>query len=131
MIGHKILKQGAHPESDSKGCRKNRVKVHRILLVLALVFLLTVAPLLWPVPSVMAARCTSAPSAGAQVAFWSRAYGGSGTDEARVIVSTSDGGYVVAGTTQSFGAGNRDVWVLMLDGSGNMQWQKTYGGGDE
>jgi hypothetical protein len=69
-----------------------------------------------------------AASAGAQVASWSRTYGGTSWDEALVIAPTSDGGYVVAGMTRSFGAGSYDVWVLKLDGSGNVQWQKTYGG---
>ncbi|WP_448605208.1 choice-of-anchor Q domain-containing protein [Thermoflexus hugenholtzii] len=58
MIWHKILKHDAHPESDTKGCRKNRVKVRRVLVVVVLACLLTVAPLPWLVPSVMAATFT-------------------------------------------------------------------------
>jgi len=59
---------------------------------------------------------------------WSRTYGGTRWDYARAIVPTFDGGYVVAGYTASFGAGADDAWVLKLDGSGNVVWQKTYGG---
>jgi hypothetical protein len=59
---------------------------------------------------------------------WQKTYGGPGEDEARAIVPTSDGGYVMAGRTGSFGAGADDVWVVKLDGRGNVQWQKTYGG---
>jgi hypothetical protein len=62
---------------------------------------------------------------------WQKTYGGTSGDWAHAIAPTSDGGYVVAGWTWSFGAGNRDVWVLKLDGSGNVQWQKTYGGSNE
>jgi uncharacterized delta-60 repeat protein len=62
---------------------------------------------------------------------WQKTYGGTGEDEARAIAPTSDGGYVVAGWTKSFGAGSKDVWVLKLDGQGNVQWQKTYGGTGE
>jgi hypothetical protein len=62
---------------------------------------------------------------------WQKTYGGTDDDEARAIAPTSDGGYVVAGWTTSFGAGGDDVWVLKLDGSGNVQWQKTYGGTDD
>jgi len=59
---------------------------------------------------------------------WANTYGGSNDDWAYSIQQTSDGGYIVAGETRSFGAGSGDFWVLKLDGSGNVQWQKTYGG---
>jgi hypothetical protein len=63
---------------------------------------------------------------------WQKNYGGTDDDWAYAIAPTSDGGYVVAGRTKSFGAGRMDVWVLKLDGQGNVQWQKTYGGkGDD
>jgi len=50
---------------------------------------------------------------------WAIAYGGSGYDEAFSIQQTSDGGYVVAGRTYSFGA-NGGVWVLKLDENGEI-----------
>jgi uncharacterized delta-60 repeat protein len=59
---------------------------------------------------------------------WAKTYGGTSDDSAHSVQQTSDGGYIVAGSTQSFGAGSQDVWVLKLDSSGTMQWQKTYGG---
>ncbi|WP_051871201.1 CSLREA domain-containing protein [Chloroflexus sp. MS-G] len=58
MIWHKILKRGAHPESDIQGCEKGRGRGRRVLVVVALAWLLTVAPLPWPVPTVMAATFT-------------------------------------------------------------------------
>jgi hypothetical protein len=58
---------------------------------------------------------------------WQKTYGGYGSDHAYSIQQTSDGGYVAAGESESFGAGSSDAWVLKLDGSGNVQWQKTYG----
>ncbi|MGR3177185.1 MAG: hypothetical protein ACUZ8E_03905 [Candidatus Anammoxibacter sp.] len=61
-------------------------------------------------------------------AQWAATYGGVGGDEAEIIQQTSDGGYIVAGETRSFGAGGGDLWVLKLDSSGGVQWQKTYGG---
>jgi uncharacterized delta-60 repeat protein len=63
-------------------------------------------------------------------AQWAKTYGGSDSEGAYSIQQTSDGGYIVAGETESFGAGNFDLWVLKLDSSGNIQWQKTYGGSD-
>lgn len=59
---------------------------------------------------------------------WSKTYGGSGTEQFWSVDVTSDGNYVVAGGTSSFGAGREDYWVLKLDTSGNVLWQKTYGG---
>ena len=59
---------------------------------------------------------------------WQKTYGGSNDDVAKSIQQTSDGGYIVAGVTGSFGAGLEDVWVLKLDEDGNVEWQKTYGG---
>jgi uncharacterized delta-60 repeat protein len=59
---------------------------------------------------------------------WQKTYGGSSYDYARSVEQTSDGGYIVAGYTYSFGAGDYDVWVLKLDSTGSVEWQKTYGG---
>ncbi len=59
---------------------------------------------------------------------WTKTIGGSKHDEARSIIQSSDGGYVVAGSTSSFGAGNLDIFVVKLDSSGNIVWAKTIGG---
>jgi uncharacterized delta-60 repeat protein len=58
---------------------------------------------------------------------WQKAYGGTGSDSANSIRQTSDGGYIVAGETWSFGTGG-DFWVLKLNSDGTVAWQKTYGG---
>jgi len=59
---------------------------------------------------------------------WQKAFGGSIFDHAYSIQQTTDGGYVVAGETDSFGAGVYDTYVLKLDSAGNLEWQKTFGG---
>jgi len=59
---------------------------------------------------------------------WHYAYGGTDYDEAKAVRQTSDGGYIVAGFTGSFGAGNNDFWILKLTDAGAPSWQKTYGG---
>jgi len=61
---------------------------------------------------------------------WQKAYGGSDADRAQSIQQTSDGGYIVAGKTLSFGAGGWDIWVLKFSPSGDIEWEKTYGGSD-
>jgi uncharacterized delta-60 repeat protein len=60
-------------------------------------------------------------------AEWAETYGGTGDDVAHSIRQTSDGGYIVAGETESFGAGYEDFWVLKLNSDGTIAWQKTYG----
>jgi len=63
--------------------------------------------------------------------IWQKAMGGPSRDCASFIAETSDKGFVFAGYTESFGAGNRDIWVVKLDGSGNPVWQKTLGGKED
>jgi hypothetical protein len=62
--------------------------------------------------------------------LWTKTIGGSSRDEASSIIQSSDGGYVVAGWTSSFGAGGYDFYVVKLDSSGNVLWTKTIGGSD-
>jgi hypothetical protein len=59
---------------------------------------------------------------------WNKTYGGTGEDYASIVVQTSDGGYALAGRTNSSGAGNLDFLLVKTDSAGNMQWNKTYGG---
>ncbi|MCB0517519.1 MAG: T9SS type A sorting domain-containing protein [Lewinellaceae bacterium] len=65
---------------------------------------------------------------------WQKTYGGTSGDYARDILSTSDGGYIVAGATFSNDGdvignhGSYDFWLLKLDADGNLLWQKTLGG---
>lgn len=59
---------------------------------------------------------------------WNKTYGGTGDDWAGSVVQTSDGGFVMAGGTDSFGAGDYDFWLVKTDAEGNMEWNKTYGG---
>jgi len=60
--------------------------------------------------------------------IWNKTYGGADGDRALDLVQTGDGGYALAGFTQSFGAGETDFWVVKTDSSGNIQWNQTYGG---
>ncbi len=60
--------------------------------------------------------------------LWTKSYGGNQADFAQAVQQTADGGYIVAGYTSSFGAGNNDVYLLKTDANGNLTWSKTYGG---
>ena len=63
---------------------------------------------------------------------WQRAFGGPDRDEAHSVEVSGGGlqlpGYLVVGLTESFGAGGEDIWALRLDESGDVLWEKTYGG---
>ncbi len=60
--------------------------------------------------------------------LWSKTYGGIGYEWASSVIQTGDGGYVLAGTTNSSRDGNYDFWLVKTDSLGNQQWNKTYGG---
>ena len=65
-------------------------------------------------------------------AQWARMYGGDSQDWANSVQQTNDGGYIVAGWTDSFGAGMLDFWILKLFSNGEIDWEKSYGGsGDD
>jgi hypothetical protein len=61
-------------------------------------------------------------------AGWNKTYGGTGGEWAWALVETVDGGYALAGGTESYGAGSGDFWLVKTDSAGNAQWNKTYGG---
>jgi len=59
---------------------------------------------------------------------WNRTYGGPGDEEAMEILENPDGGLVVAGGTNSWGAGNFDAWLIKTDYRGEEIWNRTIGG---
>jgi hypothetical protein len=59
---------------------------------------------------------------------WNKTYGGTSTDQAFCVVQTLDGGYAIAGCSQSFSGGSIDFWLVKTDSLGYEQWDKTYGG---
>jgi len=61
---------------------------------------------------------------------WSQTYGGSALDWAFSVQQTQDGGFIVTGSTQSYGAGSHDIWLIKTDASGNQEWNRTFGGSE-
>ena len=60
--------------------------------------------------------------------LWNQTYGGIEYDLCNSVIQTSDGGFVLAGYTSSYGAGAKDFWLLKTDAEGNELWNQTYGG---
>lgn len=58
---------------------------------------------------------------------WSESYGGEGFERAKSIRQTPDNGFIVAGNTNSYGAGDNDFWILKLNSFGEKEWSKAYG----
>ncbi len=63
--------------------------------------------------------------------LWGKTYGGPSDEGGFIAPDTSGGGYLAQATTDSFGAGNDDLWLLKLDTNGNITWQHTYGGASD
>ncbi len=63
--------------------------------------------------------------------LWTRTYGGNLSDIGYSVLQTSDGGFIIAGVTESFGAGGKDVLIIKTDQDGNSQWIKTFGGSED
>lgn len=64
---------------------------------------------------------------------WQKTFGGSQDDRGNSIIQTQDGGYAILGYSFSndidisANAGQQDYWLVKLDATGNMTWQKSYG----
>ncbi|MBK7667341.1 MAG: hypothetical protein IPJ32_08340 [Sphingobacteriaceae bacterium] len=61
---------------------------------------------------------------------WEKSYGGFNNDIGKSIIQLADSGFVIAGYTNSFGAGGYDMLVVRTDKAGTLIWQKTFGGLD-
>ncbi|MFC2150158.1 T9SS type A sorting domain-containing protein [Calditrichota bacterium] len=59
--------------------------------------------------------------------IWSEVYGGDGWDVCRSVITVADGGYLLGGYTDSFGAGSTDFYLIRIDSDGEVIWSETFG----
>ncbi len=59
---------------------------------------------------------------------WNQTFGGREDDVGFSLIEAKDGGFILVGITNSFGAGGTDAWMIKTDQKGNLLWNHTYGG---
>ncbi len=59
---------------------------------------------------------------------WTMGYGHTAEDSLYSVEECASGGFILVGRTKSYGAGNEDIWLIRTDSSGNMLWNRTFGG---
>ena len=63
--------------------------------------------------------------------IWEKTYGGNQTERCISTIQTSDSGYIMVGTTRSYGSGGDDIWIVKTDVDGNLIWSNYYGGNND
>ena len=59
--------------------------------------------------------------------LWTKTFGGANNDFANIVQQTIDGGFIIGGSTQSFGSGQSDIWLIKTDENGDSLWSTTLG----
>ncbi|HHX88088.1 MAG TPA: hypothetical protein GX693_07950, partial [Firmicutes bacterium] len=58
---------------------------------------------------------------------WERTFGGPGRDCGYCVQQAADGGFIIAGQAASPETGEGELYLLKVDGAGNMEWEQSYG----
>jgi hypothetical protein len=63
--------------------------------------------------------------------LWQKTFGGTGNDEGYSVQQTTDGGYIIVGVSTQKGSGGYEIYIIKTDSSGNLIWERIYGGTSE
>lgn len=136
-----------NPKVPKKSIFQKPQKSMKTILILSIPLLLSLLGGIWygnslPLvnmdgipPEITTVNCGSATECDIQVTrkdplgeiLWQKTYGGTSYDKASGITPTSDGGFLILGSTSSFGKGNYDILLIKIDATGEEIWKKTYG----
>jgi hypothetical protein len=114
-------------------------KANWLAIIIPIVIVITALTVwqAWPEPTIPASTTEPATAPEpvpalepAPVIIWEKTFGGTLLDMAYSVQQTADGGYIVAGVTNSYSAGENDFYLVKTDTEGNEQWSKTFGGSD-
>lgn len=61
---------------------------------------------------------------------WNQTYGGLNDDQASAVIQVADGGFLIVGETESYGAGDEDIWLVRTYANGTVKWNQTFGGSE-
>ncbi|MFX1564278.1 MAG: hypothetical protein ACFFDP_13325, partial [Promethearchaeota archaeon] len=104
-----------------------RVKVSSLILCLFLVIPVAAQSFTTNIPLHRSACSLKSPTH-VLGTFWNNTFSGAEMDEAWSLVQCQGGGFVLAGTTNSSGAGDVDAWLVRTNPAGIHLWNQTYGG---
>ena len=79
-----------------------------------------------PIQAVLAPVTASSSTKGIHIESWQKTFGWSGSDYANSVQQTTDGGYIIAGATSSYGGRAWDAWLVKTDSSGNELWNRIF-----
>ena len=109
---------------DSHMTIRKLIRIYVILSLIALTFIFLWFDALRPYESLAKTENVQY----TQKIQWTQTYGGTGSEGAITLLQTIDGGFALAGSTNSYGAGGDDMWLVKTDTNGGVQWNQTFGG---
>jgi hypothetical protein len=62
---------------------------------------------------------------------WNITFNSETNDEAYSVAATGDDGYIITGSTKTYGAGKNDIWLIKINGTGGEEWNVTFGGPED